>query len=375
MESINYSFFFEILKAGLWEDVSDNDDHVSWGNVDWGEVYRLAVEQSVVGLIAAGIDQLPKGKRPSMKFTLQIIGEALQLEQKNKEMNRYLANLINNLRHNGVYTLLVKGQGVAQCYEKPLLRACGDIDLFLSSENYIKAKDLLIPNASNVEKEGKFSKHLGMTIDGWCVELHGTLRNGLSSKVVRVLDEIQRDTFYNGNVRSWDNNGETIFMLGTENDIAFVFTHFLRHFYKGGIGVRQICDWIRLIWTYRESLDLRILETRIRQMGLMSEWKAFAAMAVDYFGMPATTMPFYDKSSRWSKKAKRIIDFIMMSGNFGHNRDVSYMNKHPYVIRKTISLGRRIGDMFRHARIFPADSFRFFFYIVWNGMRSAMRGE
>ena len=47
----------------------------------------------------------------------------------------------------------------------------------------------------------------------------------------------------------------------------------------------------------------------------------------------------------------------------------------PYLIRKCISMGRRIGDLINHARIFPLDSLRFFPRIMFNGLRSAIRGE
>lgn len=105
------------------------------------------------------------------------------------------------------------------------------------------------------------------------------------------------------------------------------------------------------------------------------EWKAFAAYAVDYLGMPSEAMPLYDSSSRWSRKASRIHRFILEVGNFGHNRDMSYFERYPYVIRKAISLWRRVTDLCRHALIFPLDSLRFFPAIVFNGLRSAARGE
>lgn len=378
MNSHNQRSFFELLKVGLFPAQRAGLMVNDCSDVDWGEVYRLAEEQSVVGQVAAGIDWFKSHDsrfKVPQEWALRFIGATLQFEHQYNEMNQYLASLIQYLRNNEVCALLVKGQGLAQCYEKPLWRACGDIDLFLSAENYEKAKELLLPKATKIEMEGKYSKHLGMTIDGWVVELHGTLRSSLSYKVVKGLDDIYRDTFYNGYVRSWNNQGVQTFMLGVENDVVFVFTHFLRHFYKGGVGLRQICDWCRLIWTYRNEIDVKKVEEQIKRMGLMSEWNAFGALTVDYLGMPATAMPFYVKSSKWSRKAEQIVDFLLMSGNFGHNRDMSYMNKYPYVIRKTISLGRRIGDMFRHARIFPVDSFRFFFYIMWNGVVSAMRGE
>ena len=369
--SYTKQLFFELLRAGLWEREAR---FKQFEEVDFDAVYRLAEEQSVVGLIAAGLDHAKDGNLPQ-EIVLQIVGEALQIEQQNASMNNFIGALINKLRKSDIYTLLVKGQGTAQCYERPQWRTCGDVDLFLSEDNYDKAKKLLTAIASSVEVESIASKHLGMTIDEWVVELHGKLYSSLSPRINKVLRKIKDDTFYGGNVKSWNNGGVIVFLLAAENDVIYTFTHFLGHFYKGGIGLRQICDWCRLLWTYRASLNREILEKRIRKMGLMSEWKSFGSFAVEYLGMPKDAMPFYSDSPKWSRKAKRICSFIMEVGNFGHKRDTSYFERHPYLIRKIISLGRRSGDLWRHAKIFPLDSLRFFPFIMFHGLRSAARGE
>lgn len=295
-------------------------------------------------------------------------------------MNAFIAELIDKLRKADIYALLVKGQGIAQCYEKPLWRCSGDVDLLLSADNYEKAKTVLMPIASEVETEYEGISHLGMTIDEWVVELHGSLRVGLPQRINRVLDDIQEDTLYRGNVRSWLNGQTQIFMLGKENDIVYVFVHFFNHFYKEGVGLRQICDWCRLLYTYRDSLNYELLESRIKRVGLMSEWKAFGALAIEYLGFPKDSMPLLDVRSkkedvRWRKKADRIMEFILKSGNMRHNRDMSHFSKYPYLIRKCVSMGRRISDLINHARIFPLDSLRFFPRIMLNGVISAMRGE
>ena len=361
----------ELVRAGLWEKEARL---LQLKDIDYTRVLSLAEEQSVVGLVAAGLEHVVDVKIPSQDV-LQFVGQTLQLEQQNQVMNNFIGVLVDKMREVGIYTLLVKGQGIAQCYEKPLWRACGDVDFFLSEENYIKAKDFLIPLASSVEEEYVREKHLGMIIDPWVVELHGSLYCGLSSRMERGLDEIKNDVFYRGNVRSWMNGYTQVFLLSAGNDAVYVFTHILQHFYKGGIGIRQICDWSRLLWTYRADIDRMLLERRLKKMGLMSEWKAFGAFAVEYLGMPVEAMPLYSSDKKWKRKAGRICTFILEVGNFGYNRDKSYFGKYPYVIRKAISFGRRVGDLYRHARIFPMDSVRFLPRIVINGVRSAMRGE
>lgn len=363
-----HEVFLEILRGGIWE---KEVRLKSYKSIDYNAIYSIAEEQSIIGLITAGLEQVKDVKIPQ-EWSLQFVGSTLQLEQRNKDMNRFVEDLILRMRKADIYTLLVKGQSVAQCYERPLWRACGDVDLFLSDDNYERAKGFLTPFASKIEPEANFKKHLGLYINGWLVELHGSLRNGLSAKIDKALDNIQKNTFYGGIVRSCVIGNTQVFLLGIENDIIYVFSHILDHFYKGGIGLRQICDWMRVIWKNMEKLNLRELEKMVRQMGLMSEWKAFGAFTVDYLGMPEDAMPFYSPDRKWKLKAERICTFILEVGNFGHNRDNSYYNK-PFVVRKAISFGRRCGDLMRHARIFPMDSLRFLPGIVFNGMKAALK--
>ncbi len=360
----------ELVRAGLWEKEARLSQ---FGSVDYEEVMRLAEEQSVVGLVTAGLEHVVDVKMPQ-EVLLQFIGQTLQIEQQNNAMNDFVAGLIREMRKEGIYALLVKGQGVAQCYEKPLWRAPGDVDLFLSDENYERSKSFLKTKASSIEQEYLREKHLGMTIDDWLVELHGSLYCGLSSRIERELDNVRNDTFYGGAVRSWDNGGVQIFQLKAENDAFYVFTHILQHFFKEGLGMRQVCDWCRLLWTYRESLNYGFLESRIRKADLMSEWKAFGAYAVEYLGMSAEAMPFYSGAGSWKRKAKCINKFVLNVGNMGHNREKSYRN-YPYLVRKCFSAFRRIGDLLNHAMIFPLNSLSFSYAIMKNGVKSAMRGE
>ena len=376
----NRQALLELIKAGLWgkADAKLNVEHNLNEDVDWEKVYQLAHEQSVLGLVLQGIEwfqaQGSRLKVPQV-LLLQWIGEVQMIKQRNKDMNAFVADIIEKLRKESIHPILVKGQGIAQCYEKPLLRTCGDVDLLMSGEDYNKAKAFLVPLASKVETEYESSKHLGMTIDGWTVELHGSLRSSLSRRINRELESIQVDTFKRNDVRVWDNGGVPIYLLGKENDIVYVFAHFLNHFYKEGVGLRQICDWCRLLWTYRNEMDKKKIESRIRRMGLVSEWKAFYNLASRYLGIPDLDSRFMFHDSRYDKKADRIMEFILKSGNMGHNRDMSHFNDKPYLTRKCISMGRRIGDLINHARIFPLDSLRFFPRIMFNGVRSAIRGE
>ncbi len=349
----NQQAFFALMRAGLWE---QNVRLAQYDKIDFSIVYQLAEEQSVLGLVAAGLEHVTDINIPQ-QWALQFAGQAIQIEQRNKAMNAFLAQLIKKLRDEDIYTLLVKGQGVALCYERPLWRACGDVDLYLSIDNYEKAKSLLLPLAQYVEDEDKEMLHLGMTINGWMVELHGAMHSKFSRRINRVADEVHRDLFYNGNVRSWNDNGIQVFLPGINNDVIIIFNHFINHFYGEGVGFRQICDWCRLMRKYYSQIDKVLLEKRLKTMGLMPEWKAFAALAVDTLGIPDEAMLLYDNKSRWQKKGCRIVELILESGNFGHAVDKSYKYKYSTLRRAFAAFNYHTAVALKRFFIFPYYSF------------------
>ena len=217
----NQQAFFELLRAGLWEKEARLSQYI---NIDYPAIMKLAEEQAVVGLITSGFERVSDVRIPQTEL-LQFIGVALQIEQQNKLLNGFVAELIDLLRKQDIYTLLVKGQGIAQSYERPLWRSSGDIDLLLSNDSYDKAKHLLVPLAAEVEPEDKAYRHIGMSFKGGnVVELHGTMHGGWAKKVDRVIDSVQRDVFYGGKVRSWMNGHTQVFLPGADEDVFFVFT-------------------------------------------------------------------------------------------------------------------------------------------------------
>lgn len=364
----NQKAFFELVKAGLWKCEARLSQ---FGVIDYTEVLRLAEEQSVVGLVAAGIEYVRDVKVPQ-DDVLQFVGSALQIEQQNIAMNNFVAQLIEKLRKEDVYAVLVKGQGVAQCYERPLWRVSGDVDLLLCESNYEKAKKVLLPLASNIDAEQVKRKHLALTIDDWVVELHGTLHTNLWKRLERLMDEAQSEIFYNGHVRSWMNGRTQVFLPKADEDVVFVFAHILQHFFIEGIGLRQMCDWCRLLYTYRNEINRKLLEQRLKSARLMEKWKVFAVFAVEYLGMPADTMPFYGSSKCLNRKANMVMTLVMDAGNFGQGKDKSYKEKHSKGIRYCISFGMHAKDGLRRFCIFPREALLMWWKLMMHGLKGVL---
>ena len=165
----------------------------------------------------------------------------------------------------------------------------------------------------------------------------------------------------------WDNSGTVVYLPSADNDVILLFTHILEHFFIEGIGLRQICDLCRLLYTYRSKIDTKRLEMRLQKAGIMTEWKAFASLAVDSLGMPKEAMPFYDVD--FKGKGERVLKLVLEAGNFGHNKDLSYRTKYKGMTYKIVSLWRRIGDFVQFVPIFPLDAPRFFVTYVFGKVK------
>lgn len=366
LQDKNTILFLELVKSGLWEKAVLL---APYGAVDFASIMQIAREQTVIGLVAAGIENIADIKTKK-KDVVSFIGYTIETEQKNLKMNSFIALLSEQLNSRGIVFTLVKGQGVALCYERPLWRSCGDIDLLLDDVNYQKAKVFLSDHADRIHEENLFDKHYSVDIEGWVVELHGSLRSLLTKRADRQIDLVQVETFKYEQFRTWNNNGTIVSLPKVDNEVFFIFTHILKHFFHYGIGLRQICDWCRLLWVYRDSIDLDLLKRRLCASGLMSEWKAFGTLAVVFLGMPEAAMPFYSPSNKSRRKARRILSFILKVGNHGQKRDKSYYKKYSLLISKLISFWRHVGDSALHFIIFPADTVCIFGRLVIEGINS-----
>ena len=383
----NQQAFFALVRAGLFPVHGEGfmvlgqakrqsrANESLFRDVDWEKIYQLAAEQSVQGLVLAGIEKTNANRTDStnrlpQELLWHWIGEVQMIEQQNLAMNKFVAQLIEKLRQEDIYALLVKGQGIAQCYERPLWRACGDVDLLLDAKNFEKAEGYFdsIANSRSLETaKNKERLHQEYQIGDWAVELHGTMHANLSRQMDRVIDQVQDDTFSKKQVRIWKDGETDVALPCPDNDVIFVCSHILQHLFFEGIGLRQICDWCRLLWTYKESLNRELLESRLRAMGVMSEWKILAAFAVKYLGMPADAMPFYDVGCKmYDVRAERLMRFILKVGNFGHNREVEWSN--PFK-RRSMLIWHRIIDTVRLSLVFPGDAPKFLVNYAFDGVK------
>ena len=368
--TLSENLFFDLLRSGLWGKTPEMGALEVSGS-DWKKVYKLSMEQTVAGLITDGAALCPSGFVPR-DMSMRLMSLLVSVERRNAVVNTTLSRVVSLFDEAGISVILVKGQAVAQCYIHPQGRMPGDIDLIVQPEQYESAKTALASISEKFESEDSDKMHFGAFIGDLEVELHGTVHTSLGNKVNDVLDYAQAELFRSGGCRAWECCGVQVRVPSIDFDALFIFAHLLQHFYCGGLGLRQLCDWARVLHTHCGRIDVPLLERRLSDMGLMTEWKAFVAFLVKYLALPPDEAPLYEP--RYEAKADRLWGFMEKVGNFGKKRQRRDRRNDPYLIRKMESFFINSGDFFRHARIFPLDSIKFFWNYFITGTKTVIKG-
>ena len=379
LKSQEVKVFLALLSAGLWENERLAQGYTS--EIDWDVVISLSREQAMLPLVGNGIDistgNLSDGL--TREQNKAIIRNVYSSQEYSTKMASFVSQLFAFLQKNGLKPVLLKGMGVAQCYLRPQLRPLGDVDILLNGDEYRKGLEILSPLASKVFDEGVEDKHTQMIVKKKYVELHGTLHVHLTKKTDGILDRIQEEAFRNDLFRTANldpdiNSSTAVKLLEPTRDVLYVFCHILQHFANLGIGLKQVCDLARLLYTYRDELDMDFLRSKLEELGYMVQWKSFAALMEMYLGMPAGIVPFTEFTTsecadasgssssgipaKYQRKARRMLNYILYTGNMGKNRDVSYRKKKPYLAKKAISAYMILCNAWRLGRIFPGFVFR-----------------
>ena len=122
-------------------------------------------------------------------------------------------------------------------------------------------------------------------------------------------------------------------------NIFYVFYHAFHHFMTSGLGLRQLCDLAILLHAYHDRIDVRELESILKEYKLDKEWRLFTGLLTDALGLPEGEAPLHDSSQ--VPLSGKLLDTIFNDGNFGHHKDLPDFSAAPKYIRKTGNLFNR----------------------------------
>lgn len=342
--------FLELLRAGLWGTAADPEQFKD--GADWKGIIDLAREQTVLILVADGYATLPPQYQPSKTIQFNVEAFRVRMAQMHALLNKEIKTLSHLMDTNGIRSVLLKGQGLARNYPKPLSRACGDIDLYVGEDQFDKAKQLLEDLGVTHGEESESEKHYHCNRGNIVIELHRfTELLRLPWENRRYQEWTRRHLIETAEFDVWNMDDHAVNLPPVQFNVLYVFYHFYNHFQTSGIALRQICDWAMFLHTHAGQYDKEVLKNDLKAFGLRSPWKVFAQMVVDYLGLPADEMPLYTPSGIRAGKA---LDMVLTYGNFGRTQ-IAARGPRPkgYYSGKLYSFFHTLGNNLRLFPIFP----------------------
>lgn len=298
---------FTLLRAGLWEQMPDNLTLFPLFSGEWRKVFRMARIQTVTGIVYRGICRLPDYLLPPDEILVRWLAEVDAIERKNKRMDAVLAELYGLFRRNGIQPVLQKGQGVAQFYEHPRLRVCGDIDFYFPDKEEASRADALVRGA-----ERKPDGSLCYTWDGIIVEHHRRLTD-LSNPYMQtfVEDYAGRCGYASFCLPGAEEIG--IKIPAPPVNLLLLNVHLLKHALGRGIGLRQFCDIARAYHCLHAAADLDEVGKLYTMAGIWKWSNLLHSFLIDHLALSPACLPYTGRKV----SSGILLSKVLREGNFG----------------------------------------------------------
>ncbi len=220
----------------------------------------------------------------------QHVRSVLKCEGQQKEV----ARVEEAFRQHGIDYLPLKGCNMRPLYPKPELRAMGDADILIRTEQYPQISEIL--------------PELGFTM---IAETDHELVWGSKKLVLELHKHLMPSA--NRDYHSYFGNGWHLarqqdgcrYAMSREDEFLFLFTHFAKHYRDGGVGCRYVLD----LWLYRRTYR-QLDEAYIR--------RELTLLRLDvFYGHICNMIRWWFEDGQADAVTEYISDFILSGSTWG----------------------------------------------------------
>lgn len=262
--------FLEILAAAL---KGEQFKGALTENID--SLRQIAAKQNMWPLILDCVSgQLKEHPRYNKYYSEALRAVTRQLKQEYR-----LNEICEALSNAGIPHIVLKGVSCKRYYPNPQSRTSGDEDILIPWEKYpatdklltslgFQCEDAFTPQQAREEREA----HYRAGDNSLYLEVHLNAV-GRENKRNRRLNEYFDDAFSHTEQAAFDEY--TFYVLEPTWQLMHLFSHFYRHFYEQGAGIRQMVDILMCIRKDGERIRWEKIERFLRESHTE---KLFAAM-------------------------------------------------------------------------------------------------
>lgn len=262
-------------------------------DTDWKTILKLSKSHQVAPIVYYGIEnsQLNIPNDIKEKFFNQVI-QSIVVEQ-----NQVLEfkSVSENFEQKGIDYLPLKGCVIKKLYPKSEMRIMGDMDI-LVRQNQITEVCSVMENLGFVQ--GEVTENVIVyTKNIVNFEMHTSLCT-------------TDDVYYNYFKDNWDKaflktTDKHRYVFSNEDAFVFDFVHLVKHYTRGGVGLRQFID-IWLMLKKFDDMNTEYIISEFKKLGLLEFYNNVVDTVENWFGNKEQT-----------DITKFITDITLKSGSFG----------------------------------------------------------
>lgn len=271
--------------------VLNEDYKIEYDDCDWQKIYSLACEHSVVNLLYYAVEKGDTNIPDSIKSRLQ--GHFMSLVMQLHKQKQCFAVLSREFAENKIRFLSLKGQSVRDAYPEEEMRSSCDVDLFYDSAYTDRMHEIAQRLGFVLRETGE--NHYEYEKGNITVEFHYALTPPNS-----FLNEYYKDVWEKLKTDDGLKHSFT-----TEDNYIYIILHFVKHFFSGGGGIRQMAD----IYMYNKKylqMDREYLNAEFEKLGISVFVKTIESIAFKMFN---------DQS--YTEEEKEVLDFIISGDTYG----------------------------------------------------------
>lgn len=259
-------------------------------DADWPEIYRLALESGLAGVIFPLVEKLtlPDAPQPELleKWRAQVRARAFRQLAGAAEISA----LLRDMAAREVPCLSFKGYMLAGLYPQPHYRFAADTDLLIAPAHRQTASAVL--RERGYAYSGEASKE---NVGVWvlpgrpAIELHLQLWEDYQGERVERMRRMQLDAQERRVML--DTPAGKIATLGHTEHLTYLFYHLAKHMMYKGIKLRDIIDISLFVSKYGAEIDAARFRAMIAELGYERLCRDILNVCAVFFGASSSIIP------------------------------------------------------------------------------------
>ena len=266
---------------------------------EWQQLYGLLSKHTLLGIGYVAIQKLPQEQWPPKMLVLKWTCVANAISHQNKTLNEECKSLCDEFRHEGVASVVIKGQSNLENYPEELrwYRTPGDIDLWCQASNGVEIGEMVNGEVVKSEFHGisgvieyckQYERCRGRDIP-WhrVLYYHCELKsdNGIAIEPHYRISYLHSPV-RNHRLQKWFKNHFDVCLqnrcslgfpvLTSSVNVVYQLVHLYRHVFEGGVGLRQLMDYYFALRVWHND----VMECKdLQSQGMWSEGLGTSVMS------------------------------------------------------------------------------------------------